>query len=80
MYCVNFGVIKIEIIRIVFDSVWDRFFDILEMVGDIIVWLVVIWKDWFGGWYISCLWDMEELMNKKDEIIVEDKLKMRLVF
>jgi hypothetical protein len=43
------------------------------------VWLTQERREWLAGRYISCNWDMEELMMKKDEIVKGDKLKMKLV-
>jgi hypothetical protein len=37
-------------------------------------------REWLAGRYVSCPWDMEELMTKKDEIVEQDKLKLRMVF
>jgi hypothetical protein len=33
-----------------------------------------------GGRYISCPWDMEELIGKKDEIVKGNKLKFSMDF
>jgi hypothetical protein len=37
-------------------------------------------REWLAGRYVSCTWDMEELVKKKGEIVEEDKLKMRMAF
>jgi hypothetical protein len=50
------------------------------VAGDTITWLAAERKEWLGGRYVSCPWDMEELLEKKEEIISGDKLKLRLVF
>lgn len=50
------------------------------MSADTIVYLVKEKRDWLGGRYINCTWDMPELMAKKDEIVKGDKLKVRLAF
>jgi len=51
-----------------------------DIAGDTIVWLASDRKEWLAGRYVSCPWDMEELCNRKDEIVEGDKLKMKMVF
>lgn len=51
-----------------------------ELSADSIVYLTSEKRDWLGGRYINCTWDLPELMAKKDEILREDKLKVRLVY
>jgi hypothetical protein len=51
-----------------------------DIAGDTIAWLSAERREWQGGRYVSCPWDMEELTKKKDEIIEKDKLKMRMVY
>lgn len=53
--------------------------DTPELAGDTIVWLTQEKRDWLAGRYLSCTWDMEEVMGMKDEIVKGDKLKVRLV-
>ncbi|KAM0546271.1 hypothetical protein ACHAPJ_010954 [Fusarium lateritium] len=79
-YCVNPGAIKTEITKTAPESVRNAFPDKPDVAGDTIVWLGADRKEWLGGRYISCVWDMEEVMQKKDEIISEDKLKLRMTF
>lgn len=50
-----------------------------EMAGDTIAFLTRERRDWLAGRYISCTWDMEEFLSKKDEIVNGDKLKVRMV-
>ncbi|KAK5127773.1 hypothetical protein LTR85_004889 [Meristemomyces frigidus] len=51
-----------------------------ELCGDSLVYLTSEKRDWLSGRYINCTWDMPELTSspKKDEIIKEDKLKVKL--
>lgn len=51
-----------------------------RLAGETIAWLAAERREWLGGRYISCLWDMEEFMDKKDEVVSGEKLKMRMVF
>lgn len=52
-----------------------------ELCADSLVYLTNEKRDWLSGRYINCTWDLPELTSspKKDEIIKEDKLKVRLV-
>ncbi|KAH7137516.1 hypothetical protein B0J13DRAFT_559747 [Dactylonectria estremocensis] len=79
-FCVNPGAIKTKITETVPEMVRDAFPDRLDIAGDTIAWLAAERREWLGGRYVSCPWDMEELMKRKDEIIKKDKLKMRMVF
>ncbi|TGO60410.1 hypothetical protein BOTNAR_0146g00230 [Botryotinia narcissicola] len=79
-YCVNPGAIKTKITETAPEEVRNRFPDRPEIAGDTIAWLAAERKECLGGRYVSCPWDMEELMKKKDEIIEKDLLKMRMAF
>ncbi|KIN00047.1 hypothetical protein OIDMADRAFT_181275 [Oidiodendron maius Zn] len=79
-FCVNPGAIKTKITETLPEMVRDALPDSPDIAGDTIVWLAAERREWLGGRYVSCPWDMEELMKKKDEIIEKDKLKMRMVF
>ncbi|KAK5685583.1 hypothetical protein LTR17_027092 [Elasticomyces elasticus] len=52
-----------------------------ELSADSLVYLTKEHRPWLSGRYINLTWDLPELTNspKKDEIIAEDKLKVRLV-
>jgi hypothetical protein len=50
------------------------------MAGDTIVWLAGERREWLGGRYVSCAWDMEELVGMEGEIVRGDKLKLRMAF
>jgi len=56
------------------------FVETTELSADTIVYLTKERREWLGGRYINCTWDMPELMAQKDEIIKGNKLKVRLVF
>lgn len=80
-YCVNPGAIKTKITEgLMPDSVRNRFPDHPDVAGDTIAWLAAERRDWLGGRYVSCVWDMEELMREKEKIIAEDKFKLRMLF
>ncbi|PTB47053.1 uncharacterized protein TrAFT101_003507 [Trichoderma asperellum] len=79
-FCVNPGAIKTKITENAPEKMRDSLPDRPDIAGDTIAWLAAERREWLGGRYVSCPWDMEELMSKKDEIIEQDKLKMRMVF
>jgi hypothetical protein len=49
------------------------------MTGDTIAFLTQKRREWLAGRYLSCTWDMEELLNREEEIQKGDKLKVRLI-
>ncbi|KAI1407100.1 oxidoreductase-like protein [Hypoxylon sp. FL1857] len=53
--------------------------DNVDLPGDTVTWLSSERREWLAGRYISCTWDMEELVERKSEIMEGDKLKIRLV-
>ncbi|KAL1851032.1 putative secondary metabolism biosynthetic enzyme [Diaporthe australafricana] len=80
-FCVNPGAIKTRMSQgIVPEAIRDRFPDRADVAGDTIAWLAAERREWLGGRYLSCPWDMEELMAKRDEIVEGDKLKLRMEF
>ncbi|KAI0523815.1 NAD(P)-binding protein [Xylaria bambusicola] len=49
-----------------------------ELTGDSLVWLAKERRTWLSGRFVSVTWDMQELEQKKEEIIAKDLLKFRL--
>ncbi|KAI5245504.1 NAD-P-binding protein [Aureobasidium subglaciale] len=49
-----------------------------QLAADTIAWLINEKRDWLAGRYVSVTWDMKELLDKKDEIIKKDLLKVRM--
>lgn len=49
-----------------------------ELAADTIVYLASEKREWLRGRYISCTWDMTEFLEKREEIVSGDKLKLRL--
>lgn len=79
-YCVHPGGIMTELAGNMPEETHSALTDDPDIAGDTIVWLASERRDWLGGRYVSCLWDMEELMSKKDEVVEAEKLKVRMVF
>jgi len=51
----------------------------VELAAHTAVWLVSERREWLAGRYVSALWDVDELVAKKQEIVEGDKLKIRMV-
>ncbi|KAF2824803.1 NAD(P)-binding protein [Ophiobolus disseminans] len=79
-FCVNPGAIKTKITETAPEAVRNKFPDRPDVAGDTIAWLAAERRGWLAGRYVSCPWDMEELVKKKNEIVEKDMLKMRMVF
>lgn len=78
-FCVNPGAIKTRMTVNEPEELRNRLPHKPEIAGDTIAWLAAEQREWLGGRYVSCPRDMEEFMSKKDEIVTEDKLKMRML-
>ncbi|KAI4870387.1 NAD(P)-binding protein [Hypoxylon rubiginosum] len=50
-----------------------------ELSADSLVYLTSQKRDWLAGRYVNATWDLPEFMEKEDEIVKGDKLKVRLV-
>lgn len=79
-YCVNPGAVRTELSRGIGEVAREGLRDEPSMAGDTIVWLAGERRGWLGGRYVSCAWDMEELVGMEGEIVRGDKLKLRMVF
>jgi hypothetical protein len=54
--------------------------DAPELCGDTIAFLTSEKRAWIGGRYINVTWDMPQLMEKEQEIVKGDKLKVKFDF
>jgi hypothetical protein len=58
--------------------------DSAALAGGMAVWFASELSDpsvdrtWLGGRYISAIWDVDELMERKEEITTKDLLRLRL--
>ncbi|KAI1812302.1 NAD-P-binding protein [Poronia punctata] len=50
-----------------------------ELAADTVVFLAHRRREWLAGRYVSCKWDIPELVSREQEIVQGDKLKVRLV-
>ena len=53
--------------------------DTPELGAHTMVFLTAEKRDWLAGRYISCNWDMEAFLKKKEEVVEGDMLKVKLV-
>ena len=60
-------------------AIRENLTDTPELMASTIVFLTQKRREWLRGRYISCTWDMQELLAKKEEIVKKDMLKMRMV-
>ena len=79
-YCVNPGSVRTELSRGIGEVARQGLRDEPGMAGDTFVWLAARRRVWLGGRYVSCAWDMEELVGMEGDIVRGDKLKLRMVF
>lgn len=56
------------------------FCETAELAADTIMFLTKEKRMWLAGRYINCTWDMPQLMEKQEDIVKGDKLKVRLVW
>ena len=58
------------------------FIDTPELAGDTMTWWSARQREserqWLMGRYLSCTWDVEELVGMKEEILEQDLLKVRM--
>lgn len=54
--------------------------DSLDIAGDTMAWVAAEQRECLGGRYVTCGWDMEELLSRKTDIVEGNKLKLNMVF
>ncbi|OAP55335.1 hypothetical protein AYL99_10308 [Fonsecaea erecta] len=79
-YCMHPGAVPTELAWRMPDFVKVNLIDTPELMADTVVFLTQTRREWLRGRYLSCNWDMPELLAMQDEIVDGDKLKMRMVF
>ena len=77
-YAINPGAVPTELALNMPVEVHSKLVDTPELAADTIVWLTQEKRMWLAGRYVTANWDMLELMSRKDEIVEEDKLKVRM--
>lgn len=77
-YCVHPGAVDTEMGRSLPENMHVFLIDTPELAGDTIVWLASERREWLRGRYVSCTWDMGQLLEKKEEVVKNELLKVRL--
>lgn len=71
-YCVHLGAVLTELAEKGMPA------ETLAMLGDSEC-LAGSTVAWLAGRYLSATWDMDQLLRAKEEIVANDKLKVRLI-
>lgn len=78
-YCMHPGAVPTELAWKMPDFVKVNLIDTPALMSDTVVFLTQKRREWLRGRYLSCNWDMQQLLAMQDEIVEKDKLKMRMV-
>ncbi|RFU74115.1 nad-p-binding [Trichoderma arundinaceum] len=78
-YSVHPGGIMTQLAEAMPKETHAGFTDKPELTGDTIAFLTQERREWLSGRYLSCTWDMQELLSREAEIVKDDKLKVRLI-
>jgi len=79
-YCVHPGGVKTELALNMPESLHSGLTTEPGLAGDVLVSLTSEKREWLAGRYISVNWDVPELYSREEEIVKEDKLRMRMKF
>lgn len=77
-FAINPGAVPTELAFNLPADSHSKLVDTPELAADTIVWLTQERRMWLAGRYVSANWDMPEIMSRKDEIVKDNKLKVRL--
>ncbi|OQU98232.1 hypothetical protein CLAIMM_04048 [Cladophialophora immunda] len=77
-YCMHPGAVPTELAWKMPDFVKVNLIDTPQLMADTVVYLTQKRREWLRGRYLSCNWDMPELLAMQGEIVEKDKLKMRM--
>jgi NAD(P)-dependent dehydrogenase (short-subunit alcohol dehydrogenase family) len=69
------GGVSTELSRTLPGEMHALFMDTAELAGDSVVWLTGERREWLGGRYVDCNWDVLELESKKKDILEKGLLK-----
>ncbi|KAI5364501.1 Putative short-chain dehydrogenase/reductase SDR, NAD(P)-binding domain superfamily [Septoria linicola] len=72
------GSIPTELAKQMPEEVHKFLIDAPELAADTMIWLTAERRDWLRGRYVSCNWDLKELLDKREQIVKDDLLKVRM--
>lgn len=78
-YALHPGAIPTEVGLTLPKYLHAKMIDTPELAADTIVFLTAEKREWLRGRYVSCTWDMPEFLGKQEDIVRDDKLKVKLV-
>ncbi|KAI9665461.1 MAG: hypothetical protein M1831_001603 [Alyxoria varia] len=78
-YCMHPGSVPTDLSAMMPAVVRQKLVDTPELMSDTVVFLTQKRREWLRGRYLSCNWDMPELLGMEEEIVEKDKLKIRMV-
>ena len=78
-YCMHPGAVKTTLAWKMPERIRENLIDTPELMSSTVVFLTQRRREWLRGRYISCTWDMPEMLAKEKEIVEKDMLKMRMV-
>ena len=73
------GAVKTELAMNMPPERQDILTDTPELAADTLVWLSTHRRDWLSGRFASASWDMEELEQKKQDIVQRNLFKFRVL-
>jgi len=77
-YAVHPGGVKTEIAYAMPEHMHFLLTEEPRLPADTLVWLTREKREWLAGRYVSVPWDMQELLDKREEIVEKDLLKLKL--
>ncbi|KIX00199.1 uncharacterized protein Z518_10337 [Rhinocladiella mackenziei CBS 650.93] len=77
-YAIHPGGVKTELAMNMPEDMYEILTCTPELAADTMVWLTRERREWIAGRYINAPWDMEEFLAKKDAIVQNDLLKIKL--
>ena len=78
-YCMHPGAVKTALAWKMPEQIRENLTDTPELMSSTVVFLTQRRREWLRGRYVSCTWDMPEMLAKEKEIVEKDMLKMRMV-
>jgi hypothetical protein len=72
------GAVTTELAKGMPEEIHGFLVDTPELAGDTFMWLGAERREWLGGRYVNAAWDLEELEERREDIVKEDLLKVRL--
>ncbi|KAF7955173.1 uncharacterized protein EAE97_000432 [Botrytis byssoidea] len=79
-YSLHPGAVPTDLSKALPEGFHEILIDTPELAADTIPFLTSQKRKWLAGRFLSCNWDMAEIMSREKEIVDGDKLKFRMKF